>query len=76
MAESGDFIIPLKNGTVIEEKFTGDIGKLITGSLRGRETAEEITIFKSVGMAVMDVVTASQIYQKAREQGIGQEFFF
>lgn len=76
LAESGDFIVPLKNGTITEEKFTGDIGKLIAGALRGRETAEEITIFKSVGIAVMDVVTASQIYQKAREQGIGQEFLF
>lgn len=76
LAESGDFIIPIKNGTVIKEKLTGDIGKLIDGALKGRETAEEITIFKSVGMAAMDVVTASQIYQKARKQGIGQEFFF
>lgn len=76
LAESGDFIIPLRKGTVNEAKFTGDIGKVVAGTLKGRDTAEEITLFKSVGMAVLDIVTAYQIYQKARAQGIGQEFLF
>lgn len=76
LAESGDMIIPLKNGTVKQAKFTGDIGKVIAGTLKGRETKEEITLFKSVGMAVLDVVTANAIYQKALKQGIGQEFHF
>lgn len=76
LAEAGDFIIPLQRGTFIEDTFTGEIGKVIAGSLRGRESTDEITLFKSVGMAALDVVTAFHIYQKALKQGIGQEFFF
>lgn len=76
LAEAGDFIIPLKKGTITKDRFTGEIGKVITGNLKGRENPEEITIFKTVGMAVLDVVTAHQIYQKATKQGIGQEFLF
>ncbi len=76
LAESGDFIIPIQRGTLTEDKFTGEIGKVIAGSLKGREGADEITLFKSVGMAALDVVTAFHIYQKALEQGIGQKFFF
>lgn len=76
LAESGDFIIPLTQGTINKDKFTGEIGKVISGILPGRETPEEITLFKTVGMAVLDVVTAYQIYQKALKQDIGQEFFF
>lgn len=76
LAESGDFIIPLNHGTIREEKFTGEIGKVISGTLQGRETSEEITLFKTVGMAALDVVTAHYIYQKALEKNIGQDFNF
>jgi ornithine cyclodeaminase len=76
LAESGDFIIPLTKGTVTVDKFTGEIGKVISGNLLGRETPEEITLFKTVGMAVLDVVTAYLIYQRALKQDIGQKFLF
>jgi ornithine cyclodeaminase len=76
LVETGDFIIPLQKGTFSEERITGEIGKLIAGTLKGRETAKEITLFKSVGMAVQDIVTAYHIYQKAVLQKIGQEFIF
>jgi len=76
LAESGDFIIPLTKGTITKDKFTGEIGKVISGNLPGRETPAEITLFKMVGMAALDVVTAYQIYQRALKQDIGQEFLF
>lgn len=76
LAESGDFIIPLKKGTVSENKFNGDLGQVIASTLKGRETAEEITLFKTVGIAVQDVVTGNLIYQKALQQKAGQEFIF
>lgn len=76
LAEAGDFIIPLTQGTINEDKFTGELGKIISGTLPGRETPEEITLFKTVGMAVLDVVTAYHIYQKALLQNIGQEVRF
>ena len=76
LAETGDFIIPLQKGKFSEDRITGEIGKLIAGTLKGRETATEITLFKSVGLAVQDIVTANHIYQKAILQKIGQEFIF
>lgn len=76
LAESGDFIIPLTKGTITVDKFTGEIGKVISHTLPGRETPTEITLFKTVGMAVLDVVTAYQIYQRALIQDIGHKFLF
>ncbi|HWQ43662.1 MAG TPA: ornithine cyclodeaminase family protein [Desulfosporosinus sp.] len=76
LAESGDFIIPLSKGTLTMDKFTGEIGKVLSNNLPGRETPEEITLFKTVGIAVLDIVTAHQIYQSALKQDIGQKFIF
>ncbi|EGW36564.1 ornithine cyclodeaminase family protein [Desulfosporosinus sp. OT] len=76
LAEAGDFIIPLTQGTISMDKFTGEIGKVISNNLPGRETPLEITLFKTVGMAVLDIVTAQKIYQKALEQDIGQKISF
>lgn len=76
LAEAGDFIIPLQKGAITRDRFTGEIGQVINGALKGRETPEEITLFKSVGMAVLDVVTAYHIYQKALKEDIGEEFLF
>ena len=76
LAESGDFIVPLTKGTITVDKFTGEIGQVISHTLLGRETPTEITLFKTVGMAVLDVVTACQIYQRALKQDIGQKFLF
>ena len=42
----------------------------------GRESDEEITLFKSVGLAVQDLSCAALVYQKAREASVGTEFQF
>jgi len=76
IAESGDFIIPINKGLITAEKITGEIGQVIANSVRGRERADEITLFKTVGIAVQDVVTAYQVYQKAKAQQIGQDYAF
>ena len=71
LAEAGDFIVPLQKGLITPEKVTGEIGRVISGDLPGRENQDEITLFKSVGMAVVDIVTAHAVYQKAVAKGIG-----
>lgn len=76
LAEAGDMIIPLRRGVITNAKFTGDIGAVITGGIKGRENEKEITVFKSVGIGVMDVIAAAQVYKKAAAQGIGQQFDF
>jgi len=70
--ESGDLIIPIKEGKCTEDIITGELGELILGKTIGRENEEEITFFKTVGSGVLDVVTARRIYEKAVEKGVGQ----
>jgi ornithine cyclodeaminase len=76
LAEAGDFVVPLKKGIISADKITGEIGQLIMGTLKGRESDDEITLFKSVGMAVVDIVTAYEIHRRAAARGIGIEFNF
>jgi ornithine cyclodeaminase len=71
LAEAGDLLVPMKKGLMGEEKITGEIGEVLLGKIRGRTSEDEITIFKSVGLAVQDIVTAAKIYEKAVEQGLG-----
>ncbi|MDD6920060.1 MAG: ornithine cyclodeaminase family protein [Eubacteriales bacterium] len=70
-AEAGDFIIPRDNGDIVEDDIAGEIGQLILGYTVGRKTHNDITIFKSVGSAVLDVVTANEIFKKASKEGVG-----
>ena len=60
--ESGDIIAA--------GRVDAEIGEVVTGAMRGRESAGELTLFKSVGVAVEDVVTADLVYRKARAQRV------
>lgn len=71
LAEAGDMIIPLEQGIITEERFTGELGEVISGRITGREDDAEIIIFKSVGIAAQDLCTAKAIYDKAVISGIG-----
>jgi len=71
LSESGDITIPLKEGIITEDDFTGNIGDLINGNLIGRENDDEIIIFETVGIAVQDLITAKSIYDKAVKENIG-----
>jgi ornithine cyclodeaminase/alanine dehydrogenase-like protein (mu-crystallin family) len=51
----------------------GELAELVTGCIAGRTTPQEITLFKSVGLALQDAVTAALVYRRAVEQGRGQE---
>lgn len=75
LSEAGDILIPLKNGTITNDDFTGDIGEVLLGNLVGRENDEEIIVFKTVGIGAQDLVTAKKIYDNAREQKVGTEWF-
>ncbi|MFP3216399.1 MAG: ornithine cyclodeaminase family protein [Vulcanisaeta sp.] len=68
--ETGDIIIPLRNNLLRESDLV-EIGELIAGLRRGRSSTEEITVFKSVGIAVEDLAAASYIYRLARDRGMG-----
>jgi ornithine cyclodeaminase len=69
--EAGDFLFPKKEGAVGDDHIKGEIGELLLGKVKGRESAEEITLFKSLGLAVEDLASAHHIYRKALEKGMG-----
>ncbi|MED3562668.1 NAD(P)-binding domain-containing protein [Bacillus xiapuensis] len=72
LEECGDLINPIQAGLFQEDALYGELGEIINGMKAGREADGEITVFKSVGLAAMDVVVAKAIYDKALELGIGQ----
>ncbi len=69
--EAGDFLFPKKEGAIGDDHIQGEIGEVLLGRLAGRETPEEITLFKSLGLAVEDLASAQTIYQQAIERGVG-----
>ncbi|HWR22560.1 MAG TPA: ornithine cyclodeaminase family protein, partial [Feifaniaceae bacterium] len=71
LSEAGDLINPIQKGTFSADRVTGELGEVVLGKVPGREREDEITLFKTTGSAVMDVVTARRIYEAARRQGIG-----
>src|SRR5215217_5316714 len=73
LAEAGDLIIPLRDGLVAREHFARELGMVASGAAPGRASANEITLFKSVGNAVQDVVVARRAVDQARERGLGTE---
>ncbi|MDO5653586.1 MAG: hypothetical protein Q4G39_05725 [Brachymonas sp.] len=73
LAEAGDVVIPMQNGALARERITGELGQLLLGQTAGRTDDADITVFKSVGSAVLDVVTAQQIFAKAQQMGLGRQ---
>lgn len=71
LEETGDLQVPIKEGLFEASDIHAELGQIITGEKAGRENDEEITIFKSVGLAVVDIIVAKYLYEKAMERGVG-----
>ncbi|MEP7290307.1 MAG: ornithine cyclodeaminase family protein [Chloroflexota bacterium] len=69
--EAGDFLFAKKEGAISDDHILGEIGELLLGKVQGREAGYEITLFKSLGLAVEDLAAANHIYRKALLAGIG-----
>ena len=69
--EAGDFLIPKKEGAIGDDHILGEIGDILVGDLDGRKSESEITLFKSLGLAVEDLASAHYVYRKALERHIG-----
>ena len=62
--EAGDLLIPEKEGAVTDDHVKAEIGEVLSGTKKGRESNEEITVFKSLGIAAEDIFSAFHIYEK------------
>ena len=69
--ESGDFLIPEREGVVGAEHIRAEIGELLIGSGEGRRSRDELTVFKSLGLAVEDLAAAEYVLQRAEAEGAG-----
>jgi alanine dehydrogenase len=74
LVESGDVVLAIHEGRFGERHIQGELGELALGRVEGRRSPDEVTIFKSLGMAVEDVSTAEMVYRRAAEKGIGRGF--
>jgi len=73
LAEAGDLLIPLREGRMTEEHIWAELGEIVAGLKPGRLSPDEITLFKSVGVAVQDVAAAAAVLEAARRQNLGVE---
>jgi ornithine cyclodeaminase/alanine dehydrogenase-like protein (mu-crystallin family) len=69
--EAGDFLIPKAEGAIDDDHIRGELGDVLLERIPGRESPEDITVFKSLGLAVEDLAAARLIYQSARDRGVG-----
>jgi len=72
LKEAGDLLLAIEEGVVTDRHIAGELGELVAGGPAARRTPRQVTIFKSLGMAVEDVVAANVAFARAREQGLGQ----
>jgi alanine dehydrogenase len=75
-AEAGDFKIPADAGEWSWDGVRGSLGDIVAGKIPGRKSPEEITLFKSVGLAIQDISAAYSVFTKAQETGTGIDFDF
>lgn len=73
IVEAGDIVRNIAAGLFGESHIRGEIGELVLGRVPGRTAADDVTVFKSLGMAVEDVVAADLVFRRASESGAGTE---
>jgi alanine dehydrogenase len=71
-AGSNDLLMPIRDGVITAEHVYAEIGELVAGTRPGRQSAEDMTLYKSVGVAVQDAAAAALVVAAARAQGIGE----
>jgi alanine dehydrogenase len=72
-AEAGDLLLAERDGAIERGHVAGEIGEVFAGKVTGRERADQVTVFESLGLAVEDVATARLVVERARAAGAGHE---
>jgi ornithine cyclodeaminase len=69
--EAGDYLFPLREGALTEDSIRGELGEVLIGTVEGRRSAEELTVFKSLGLAVEDLAAAEHVLARAEAEDAG-----
>ncbi|MGZ6695657.1 MAG: ornithine cyclodeaminase family protein [Solirubrobacteraceae bacterium] len=72
-AGSNDLIEPIRDGVIGEDHIHAELGELVLGTRRGRTSSDQISLYKSVGVAVQDAAAAALVLDAARERDVGRE---
>jgi alanine dehydrogenase len=72
-AGANDLIEPIERGLISADHIVAEIGELVAGSARGRSSPDEITLYKSVGVAVQDAAAAALVLGRAAAEGVGTQ---
>lgn len=73
LVEAGDVVQGIREGRFNESHVAAELGQVVAGSAPGRQHPDQVTVFKSLGMAVEDVAAADLVYRRALERGAGTE---
>lgn len=76
LKEARDIQLALKAGAIGQRDLIAALGDVITGKVAGRRTLDEVTLFRSLGLGMEDVVTAQLVYGAAKDAGVGKEVEF
>jgi ornithine cyclodeaminase/alanine dehydrogenase-like protein (mu-crystallin family) len=71
LQESGDILLAMQEGRFGEDHIGAELGEIAGGVKRGRVKADEVTVFKSLGLAIEDVVSAGLVFRNAQKTGRG-----
>lgn len=74
LAEAGDLLIPIEEGLIAKGTVFPELGEIVAGCKKGRESPGQVTLFKSVGVAVQDLVAADKVLANAARLNLGTEF--
>jgi ornithine cyclodeaminase/alanine dehydrogenase-like protein (mu-crystallin family) len=74
--ESGDYLLALRDGAIGPGHIRAELGEVLVGAAPGRTSDTELTLFKSLGLAVEDLAAAQYVVERARESGVGSEVAF
>ena len=71
LKEPGDIIAPIKSGEITADHIVGEVGEVLIGKAPGRQSDSDITLFKSLGLAIEDLASAHFLYGEARRVKAG-----
>lgn len=71
LAEAGDILLPIAEGAITASHIVAELGEVVGGTRPGRESDSEITLFKSLGLAVEDIAAAQHVFALAIERRVG-----
>ena len=76
LKEAGDLVIPISQGVYKPENIIGELADVVAGKVKGRTSNSDVTLFKSVGIALEDIAVAHTVYELAIKKSVGREISF